>query len=253
MVLPTVLLLVCAVLELAVPTQADAASRCQFAAHRGYTAHATENGLRAFRYAIARRADYLEMDVQVTRDGRFVPMHDKTINRTTNGRGRVIDLRWRRLSRLHLNDGSPVPTLRRVLRMAKPSGVKVLLEMKWIPSARFGSLYRVVKDFGRHRVVVHSFSPYVARRFHQRFPAARSGIDVARPIPVRRARSYGGVLPDYRHVTGRWLRKLRAAGVPTYLSTLNSRRAWRRYSGKVSVIVTDRALDYRAYRRHACR
>ena len=239
-------------LVLAAPTAASAATPCLFAAHRGYTAHAPENSLRAFKYAIARHADYLEMDVQATEDGRFALMHDETVDRTTNGSGRVADKTWDQLQSLRLSDGHRVPNLRQVLALAKPTGTQVLLEMKWIPTSRFAALHRVVEEFGTSRVVVHSFSRYVAHRYHSLYPEARTGLDVSGRISVGDAKSFGGVLPDYRHVTDRWIRALRVAGVPTYLSTLNTAATWRRFTGKVTLIVTDRAIDYDAYRRQAC-
>lgn len=250
--LSTLLSLVAAALAVAAPAQADAFTDCPFAAHRGYTAHSVENSLLAFKRAIARHANYLEMDVQATKDGHLALMHDETVDRTSNGHGRVIDKTWAELSRLRLNDGQRIPSLAHVLRAAQSSGVGVLLEMKWIPTSRFDRVYDLVRGFGLSRVVVHSFSPYVAKRFHQEHPDARSGIDVNHEITVADAKSYGGVLPDYRHATDGWLRRLRSAGVSTYLSTLNSEDAWRHYTGRVTLIVTDRAVDYDAYRATAC-
>jgi glycerophosphoryl diester phosphodiesterase len=246
------LVLLTSALVLAAPATASAASPCLFAAHRGYTAHAPENSLRAFRYAIARHADYLEMDVQATEDGHFALMHDETVDRTTDGSGRVADMTWAQLRSLRLSDGHRVPSLAQVLALAKPSGTQILLEMKWIPSSRFAALHRVVEAFGTSHVVVHSFSRYVAHRYHSLYPGARTGLDVSSPISVGDAKSFGGVLPDYRHSTDRWISALRSAGVPTYLSTLNTEASWRRFTGKVTLIVTDRAVDYDAYRQEAC-
>src|SRR6202521_5186557 len=53
-------------------------------AHRGASAHAPEQTLPAFELAIAHGADYLEHDLQITRDGVLVCLHDRTLNRTTN-------------------------------------------------------------------------------------------------------------------------------------------------------------------------
>jgi glycerophosphoryl diester phosphodiesterase len=62
-------------------------------AHRGGSALAPENTLLAFRRALAWwRADLLEIDVHATRDGHAVVIHDETVDRTTDGRGRVADL-----------------------------------------------------------------------------------------------------------------------------------------------------------------
>ncbi|WP_339231037.1 glycerophosphodiester phosphodiesterase family protein [Oceanobacillus sp. FSL K6-2867] len=60
-------------------------------AHRGASGHAPENTMAAFERAFEMKADYIEIDVQMTRDGRLVAIHDTTVNRTTNGNGFVGD------------------------------------------------------------------------------------------------------------------------------------------------------------------
>src|ERR1039458_4460083 len=58
-------------------------------AHRGASGHAPENTLAAFRVAVEMGARFIETDLQLTRDAKIVAMHDATVDRTTNGRGRV--------------------------------------------------------------------------------------------------------------------------------------------------------------------
>ncbi|MCH7798728.1 MAG: hypothetical protein IID28_09845 [Planctomycetes bacterium] len=65
-------------------------------AHRGASAVAPENTLSAFRAAIEAGATAIEMDLRVTRDGHVVIMHDRHVNRTTNGAGLVRQLTCRR-------------------------------------------------------------------------------------------------------------------------------------------------------------
>ncbi len=69
-------------------------------AHRGSSAIAPENTLASFRQAIADGADAIELDVHLTKDGEVVVIHDSTLNRTTNGRGRVRDYTLVELKRL---------------------------------------------------------------------------------------------------------------------------------------------------------
>src|SRR5215216_7029064 len=58
-------------------------------AHRGGPTNAPENTLAAFRNAITHGADWLEFDVQMTKDGALVVIHDETVDRTTDGTGAV--------------------------------------------------------------------------------------------------------------------------------------------------------------------
>src|SRR4051812_39554777 len=70
-------------------------------AHRGGSLLAPENTMAAFRPAIADwGADMIEMDVHLTKDGRVVVIHDPTVDRTTNGTGRVVDHTLDELRRL---------------------------------------------------------------------------------------------------------------------------------------------------------
>src|ERR1039457_1736716 len=60
-------------------------------AHRGASGHAPENTMAAFERAVALGAQFIETDLHLTRDARFVAIHDKTLERTTNGKGAVRD------------------------------------------------------------------------------------------------------------------------------------------------------------------
>ena len=61
-------------------------------AHRGASAHAPENTLAAFELALAQGADAIELDAKLSADGSVVVIHDPTVDRTTNGHGKVKDL-----------------------------------------------------------------------------------------------------------------------------------------------------------------
>ncbi len=90
-------------------------------AHRGASALYPENTLRAFIAAADLGADMCEFDVRMTRDGEVVVIHDATVNRTTNGRGRVAAMTAEALKRLDAGvrfgaefRGEPIPTLAEV-------------------------------------------------------------------------------------------------------------------------------------------
>jgi glycerophosphoryl diester phosphodiesterase len=61
-------------------------------AHRGASQYAPENTLAAFKLAIEQQADAIELDVKLSSDGQIVIMHDDTVDRTTNGNGRIKSL-----------------------------------------------------------------------------------------------------------------------------------------------------------------
>jgi len=86
--------------------------------HRGASAHAPENTLRAFRQALALGAEGIECDVQRTADGELVIIHDDEVDRTTNGTGVVGELGYAALAALDAGAGERIPTLDETLRWA---------------------------------------------------------------------------------------------------------------------------------------
>ena len=79
-------------------------TRTQITAHRGFSKVAPENTMYAFTEAVNSDADYIELDVQLTADGQLVVFHDKTIERTTNGKGELSNYTYDEL--LELSAGS---------------------------------------------------------------------------------------------------------------------------------------------------
>jgi glycerophosphoryl diester phosphodiesterase len=67
-------------------------NRVRIIAHRGVNKDYPENSIAAIRAAVERKLDYVEVDVRTTVDGHLVLMHDKTVDRTTTGRGLVSAL-----------------------------------------------------------------------------------------------------------------------------------------------------------------
>lgn len=95
-------------------------------AHRGFSSRFPENTLPAFRAAAEAGADMVELDVQLTKDGELVIMHDATVDRTTNGKGKVRDLTFAQIRALDAGSkfkpefaGERIPTLAESLDAVK--------------------------------------------------------------------------------------------------------------------------------------
>jgi len=95
-------------------------------AHRGASGVAPENTMAAFRKAVEQKADCIELDVQLSKDDRVVVLHDTTLKRTTNGRGKVADLTLEELKALDAGlwfsddfKGERIPALDEVLAFAR--------------------------------------------------------------------------------------------------------------------------------------
>lgn len=97
--------------------------------HRGAAGHAPENTLASLQYAINLGLDFAEFDLRRTQDGVLVLLHDKTVDRTTNGRGHVEHLSFRDLKALDAGQGTSIPSLEEALRLADGK-IGLMLELK---------------------------------------------------------------------------------------------------------------------------
>lgn len=96
------------------------------AAHRGDWRNAPENSIQAIKNCISMGVDIVEIDLQMTKDSVLVLMHDKTLERTTNGTGKVLDWTYDSLKTLNLRDNGmgkvtrhEIPTLEEAMMVAK--------------------------------------------------------------------------------------------------------------------------------------
>lgn len=94
------------------------------AAHRGAHLEDPENSMAAFRKSVELGIDIIELDVRCTKDGVLMLVHDKTVDRTTNGKGNVKDLTFEEIRKLRLKHNGQlteevVPTLEEALNFAK--------------------------------------------------------------------------------------------------------------------------------------
>lgn len=170
-------------------------------AHRGASAQAPENTLAAVRRAIALGVDLIELDVQRSRDGELVLMHDTTLVRTTNvqrvfpnrGPWRVADFTFDELARLDAGSwksrgfvGEPIPTLEEALETIRRSDSGLVLELK-APELYPGIVTDVVSTMreipgyvesavARRRLVVQSFNFAVMKDHKTQVPTVPVGL-----------------------------------------------------------------------------
>ena len=97
--------------------------------HRGAAGHAPENTLAAIQRGIELEADFVEIDVRCTADGALVALHDATVNRTTNGKGRIDSLSLPEVRAFDAGNTEHIPTLEQVLKVAAGKA-GLMLELK---------------------------------------------------------------------------------------------------------------------------
>ncbi|NOZ22797.1 MAG: glycerophosphodiester phosphodiesterase [Planctomycetes bacterium] len=101
----------------------------QVIGHRGAAGLEPENTLRSYRKALEIGVDYVETDVYLTQDKHLIVMHDRTVDRTTNGTGSVEEMTFDEIRELDAGEGEQVPTLREVLELIKGKA-KIHIELK---------------------------------------------------------------------------------------------------------------------------
>lgn len=140
----------------------------QIFAHRGYSASFAENTMSAFVEAAKAGADGLELDVQLTRDGEVVVIHDEKVNRTTNGSGFVKDYSFKDIRKLNANKKGgkkePLPSLIEVLEWMQSNNLVCNIELKngLIPyEGMEEKVIQLVRKYGlSNRIIISSFNHY---------------------------------------------------------------------------------------------
>lgn len=242
----------------------------QVVAHRGSSGAHAEHTLAAYEQALREGADALECDVRLTRDGVLVCVHDRRVDRTSDGRGVVSTLELADLADLDFaswkaRGGDPlleasweeadtdparggVLTFERLLQLvldhSPTSDGKVQLQVETKHPTRYGGLvernlvevldrYGLATPLSRSvsRVAVLSYAPTSLRRIHALAPAVPTVFNMDR-VPVR---FRDGVLPPQVGAAGLALRIVRAH--PRYVDRLQARRY------RVHVFTADEPAD----------
>ena len=220
-------------------------------AHRGASGLAPENTLAAFRMAIESGADGTEMDLQVTKDGVVVIIHDDAVDRTTDGRGCIGDLTLAEIKRLDAGAkfspafrGERIPTLRELIDLVKASGnerFRLNLEIKFAdgreghPADLEERVLAVLREAGfLERVITQSFHHASAAKMKRLAPRIPAGLLVGQrrqpgdPVAAIRAHRVDYYAPHHSLVTPDLLRTLHQAGIPVVTWTVNDPTDMRR-------------------------
>ena len=153
------------------------ADRPTWIGHRGARALEDENTMESLRKAVDLGVDMIEFDIQQTKDGFYVLMHDDTVDRTTDGSGRVSDMTLAEFKKLKTESGYTPPTLDEALDYLQAKDIPVILDIKCAPDDEGEELYQIIKDRGLlDRAVFESTKPRFAGAIEKRHPDAETAI-----------------------------------------------------------------------------
>ncbi|WP_141201747.1 glycerophosphodiester phosphodiesterase [Paludifilum halophilum] len=227
-------------------------------AHRGASAYAPESTLPAFEWGARMGSDFIELDVQMTRDGHLVALHDKQVDRTTDGRGPIHRYTLSQLKKLDAAAwfgqkhprrwkssfrGATVPTLEEVFQRLgnrigycleiKKSSAGPQLERKLLQLLK---QHRLVETSESQRVLIQSFDSDSLRRIHRKAPDLPliqlihfKNIGSLSHRRLKRTKEYAdGIGLSYRRINRKRIHRAHRHGLRILAYTVNRKPVMRR-------------------------
>lgn len=216
-------------------------------AHRGASGYAPEHTLPAYRLAKEMNADYIEIDLQMTKDGQLIAMHDDRVDRTTNGTGKIRDLTLsqikaldagRRINKAFTSTASSpnqrlsVPALQQVIdALGKDTNYYIETKKPGQYPGMEDKLLALLKKNGligngteRSKVIIESFSAESLKNIRDQYPDLFL-IQLGTPekMDLQSIAEYAdGIGPDYRAVTEDFIRQAHEKGLVVHPWTVNT-------------------------------
>lgn len=223
-------------------------------AHRGFSATYPENTMVAFQKAAENGADGIELDVQFTKDGEIVVIHDPKVDRTTNGKGYVKDYLLKDIRRLNANNQNKnintatIPTLDEVLQWLLTTDLFCNIELKNALILYEGLEEEVIRliyqyDLGE-RVIISSFNHYsLVDSFRlapciETAPLYRDGLFM--PWVYASAIQSKGIHPSYQVANNEIIKQSLYHGIKVRPFTINDEKEMKRlFEVGCTAIITD--------------
>lgn len=160
-------------------------------AHRGASGYAPEHTITSYKMGEKMHGDYIEVDLQMTKDGELIAMHDETLDRTTNGTGQVKDYTLKEIKQLDAGswfnekyperakaeyEGLQVPTLEEVFQtFGKNANYYIETKSPEVYPGMEQKLVDVVNEYGinKDKLLVQSFSSESLLKMNQIDPSVK--------------------------------------------------------------------------------
>lgn len=149
--------------------------------HRGAAGLALENTIESFKRAFEAGVDTVELDVHVTKDGRFVVSHDPDLRRVSGTWARISSTDYQELKQIKLHNGESVPLLSTVLNLVRREGKQAVVELK--VNSELESFCNLLDKYGETVVAIASTNISALTGVRQLRPEAKLYV-VARLNPL---------------------------------------------------------------------
>ncbi|MCV4232244.1 glycerophosphodiester phosphodiesterase [Virgibacillus sp. LDC1] len=224
-------------------------------AHRGSSAICPENTMAAFAKGLEQGATGIETDVQMTKDGKLVLIHDESVARTTGAEGLVKDYTYEELAKLDAGSwfgaafqGERIPLLEELLELTKSHGTIVNIELK-NGSIQYPELEKRVIETVRHykmseQIVISSFNHYSLVECKHIDPEIRTGLlygeGLYKPWEYAKLAKADALHAYHRAVLPEWVTEAKQHGVVYHPWTVNDEEQMKALiDAGVAGIITD--------------
>jgi glycerophosphoryl diester phosphodiesterase len=192
--------------------------------HRGASGYSPENTISSFEKAVSLICDMAELDVHLCGSGELVVIHDDTVDRTTNGSGKVSTLLLKEIKNLKIGFNETVPTLNEVLSRLR-NRIMLNIELKGAGTAK--PVFKEINNSGwaRDQLLITSFNWDMLKDYRELDPNARIG-----PLTYRNhlealefaigASAYC-INPNHKFLTKEYVDKANKFGIKIFPWTVN--------------------------------
>lgn len=223
-------------------------------AHRGYSGKYPENTMIAFKKALECGVDGIELDVQLTKDGEVVIIHDETIDRTTTGKGFVVDYTYEELEKFDASfkfkdlGFNKIPTLREYFQLVKDYDIVTNVELKTGINEYLGieeKVWELIKEYNlEEKVIISSFNHFSVMRMKNIAPQLKYGflsedwiIDAGKYTHSHGVQCYH---PRFNNLVPDVIKELKKYNLEINTWTVNLEEDMRYlYSNNIDVIITN--------------
>ncbi|WP_078379797.1 glycerophosphodiester phosphodiesterase [Sutcliffiella halmapala] len=207
--------------------------------HRGSAGTHPENTMISFKQAVIDGADGIELDVQLSKDGIPVVIHDEKVDRTTNGKGFVQDMTLKELQNLNAvykfankYKTATIPTLEEVLSWASNNNIYINIELKNGIIAYEGLEEKVValvtKFKLQSRIIFSSFNHYSIAKLHVLVPEIEKAVlymeGIYKPWEYTKWVGAQSIHPNIKACPAELIEQSQVEGVPVRPFTVNDQK-----------------------------
>jgi glycerophosphoryl diester phosphodiesterase len=212
-------------------------------AHRGASAYAPENTMAAFKKALELGSGGIELDVHMTKDGQIVVIHDETIDRTSDGRGKVRDMTLPELLQYDFGSwfsddyvGERIPTLEQVMEYLHDWDGILNIEIKEADTGVESAVIALINKYGmRDRVIISSFDHYVLVNVNKIDDCIKTGAlfmeNLYEPWNYVKGLDVSAIHPYYRTIKPDIITQCRTNGIEVNVFTIDCVEDMKMFAG----------------------